>query len=337
MKNIKFIGHIETISPVSVSLPNHTSMPKNTHGAYYIPSGSIRGMLRSMSTYSICKILKDKLNVELPVDVIYMLQNGADTGRELKLGGGYETLAKNLPIRLANPHISNFGNFATAGKVKMGNAYCDPNINPITQYGNGSRNHPFNRNPDLLNFVKPSEIDYLKDIMQADALTSMETAEYKQQEAKLKSSLRTADNDEKKAIFSQLEEIEATIKAIRSKRAGSSETILFALPGFDAIDLGHTLSHRFTITNASELELNYLLWVFYKASSFFRVGGHQNIGCGEISAHWTITETSLDNPTPKKLGELIMNDDGFQLTGINFDPVAIEDAIISGTFDFTAY
>ncbi|HCV3190503.1 TPA: hypothetical protein OV554_003652, partial [Acinetobacter baumannii] len=125
MKNIKFSGNITTVSPICVTLPHQTSIPKNTHGSSFIPSTSFRGMLRSMSTFAICKLLKQH-ETELPLDTIYMLSSGVDTGRKIKLGGGYETLGKNKSIREANPQVSNFGNFAMAGKLKMGNAYCDP-------------------------------------------------------------------------------------------------------------------------------------------------------------------------------------------------------------------
>lgn len=343
MKNIKFIGQITTVSPVVVTLPNQTGMPQNTHGAYYIPASSLRGMLRSTATHAICSILKSH-DIELPVDVIYMLSSGVDTGRKLKLGGGYETLGKNKPIRVANPQVSTFGNFATAGKLKMGNAICDANVNPISRYGNGSRNHPFNRNPDLFNFVKAQDVDYLKGIMEADALSALETADLKDQKAKLKSQLKTADSVEKKAIFNQIDEIEEEIKGSKKLRVGSSETILFPLEGFEAIDPGYNLDHRFTLTNPSEIELQYMLWVLYIASFNFRIGGHQNIGCGEIHGKWDIIESSFEHPEPIKIGSLTIDDDGFQLTGIEFNPNKIEfdpkqivDAIINGTFDFTVY
>lgn len=336
MRNIKFNGQITTVSPVVVSLPEQSTIPVNSHGARYIPSTSFRGMLRSTATHAICRILKAH-GIELPVDVIYMLASGVDTGRTLKLGGGYETLGKNIKIREFNPQISIFGHFAIAGTLKMGNAFCNPNTDPIVRYGNGSRNHPFNRNQDFFNFVKEDEVEYLKGIMQADALASIETSELKNQKTKLMSKLKSSDSDEKKAIFAEMEEIDAKIKEAKQARVGSSETILRTLDGFDAIDCDHKLDHKFTLTNPSNNDLQFLLWILYKSSVNFRIGGHQNNGCGEIHGHWEITETSFDEPAPKKIGTLTINDDGFQLEGIEFDPKRIEDAIINKVFDFTVY
>ena len=336
MKNIKFIGQITTIAPVVVTLPNHSGIPKNAQGSYYIPATSLRGMLRSVASHAISSLLHAH-GKKLGVDDIYMMFSGVDTGRKNKLGGGYETLGKNLETRQINPQISSFGNFSIAGKLKMGNAFCDKHSNPVSNYGNGSRNHPFNRNQNLFNFVQEDELTYLKGIMEADALTSLETADLKDQKMKLKSELKHVSGEDKKAIFNQIEEIDQKIKDAKNARTGSSESILRPLDGFDAIDPDQALDHRFTLTNPNDHELQFLLWALYKASVDFRVGGHQNLGCGDIHGHWVITETSFENPQPVKLGELTINDDGFQLTGIEFNPQATENAIIDGTFDFSVY
>lgn len=336
MKNIKLIGQIETVSPVVVSLPSVTGIPKNAQGQYYIPATSIRGMLRSTGAFAISQLLST-VDKKLSIDDIYMNFSGVDTGRKMKLGGGYETIGKNLEVRKNNPLVSLFGNFALGGQLKVGNAFCDANINPVSTYGNGSRNHPFNRNHDLFNFVPEAELSYLKGIMEADALTALETSDLKNQVAQLKSQLRHADIEEKKLIFTQIDEVNQKIKDAKNARTGSSESILRPLDGFDAIDPNHTLEHRFTLTNPSDDELNFFLWILYKASANFNIGGHQNIGCGEIHGQWEIKETSLDNPSPKTLGTLTINDDGFQIKDFDFNPKLIDDAILNGKFDFSKY
>lgn len=335
-KTIKFVGHLTTVGPVNVTLPNVVGIPRNTHGAYYIPSSSFRGFLRSTAATAISQLLKKEGKL-LGLDDIYMNFSGVDTGRKLKLGGGYERIGANLEIRETNPQISSFGNFAIAGKLKVGNAYCDPNINPITTYGNGSRNHPFNRNPSLIGFVDPTELDYLKGVMDADAKSALDTADLKALEKKLLAKSKKLTGDEKKAVLNELEEVKENIRDIKDDRTGSSESILRILAGFSAIDVGHTLSHRMILTNPSEQDFNYLLWVLWKGSANFNIGGHQNLGCGEIHAEWDIIETSLDDPTPRKIGSLKINDDGFQLDQIDFDPKEIDNAISNSKFDFTVF
>lgn len=336
MKTVKFIGTITTVSPVNVSLPSVKGIPKNSHNAYYIPASSLRGMLRSTASHAIAHELA-KVDKKLSVDDIYMNFSGVDTGRKVKLGGGYETVNKNGPIREVNPQISVFGNFAIGGNLKVGNAYCSETDSPITKYGNGARNHAFNRQPSLVGFVAVEELDYLEKIMNDDALTSLETSDLKKNRKDLEKSLKTATAEERKAIGTQIDEIDEQIRAAKDARTGSSESILRPLDGFDAIDEGYSLSHRMTLTNPSDKELQYLLWILYKASVNFSVGGHQNLGCGDIHATWKIVESSFDEPTPKTIGELTINDDGFQLTGLNLDAKAIETAIQDGTFNFGSY
>lgn len=336
MRTIKFIGNLKTVSPVNVTLPNVTGIPRNSHGAYYIPASSIRGFLRSTASTAIALLLQRE-NKVLSVDEHYMNFSGVDTGRKIKLGGGYERIGKNLDIREKNPQVSNFGNFGIAGKLKVGNAYCDSNIDPITIYGNGSRNHPFNRSPAAIGFIDPSELDYLKSVMDADAQTALETADLKAQKKQLQAQAKKLTGDEKKAIFKEIEDIEQIIKATKETRVGTTESILRPLDGFSAIDVGHTLQHRMILNNPSDQDLQYFLWVLSKASINFNIGGHQNLGCGEVHAEWDITETTFDDPSPRKIGSLKIDDDGFQLHQIDFNPKAIDNAISNGSFDFTVF
>lgn len=336
MRTIKFIGNLKTISPVNVTLPNVTGIPRNSHGAYYIPASSIRGFLRSTASTAIALLLQRE-NKFLSVDQHYMNFSGVDTGRKVKLGGGYERIGKNLDIREKNPQISSFGHFAIAGKIKVGNAYCDSNVNPITIYGDGSRNHPFNRSPSTIGFIEPSELGYLKSVMDADAKTALATADLKANKKQLQAQAKKLTGDEKKAIFIKIEDIDQLINETKDARVGSTESILRTLDGFSAIDVGHTLQHRMILNNPSDQDLQYFLWVLSKASINFVIGGHQNLGCGEVHAEWNIIETTFDDPSPRKIGSLKIDDDGFHLSQIDFNPKAIDNAITNGSFDFTVF
>lgn len=335
-RTIKFVGHITTVSPVSISTPDNDGMLRNTHGAYYISASSFRGMLRHTASKAIAELLHRE-GKTLTTDTHYMNFTGTDTGRKLKLGGGSERLASNIEIRKKNPQISSFGNFTIAGKIKIGNAYCDQNINPITIYGAGSRNHPFNRDSSLIGFIPESELLYLKEIIDADSKSALATAGLKSEKDKLIREAKQLTGDDKKEILKQVKDIEAEIKAVKSDRTGSENTITFPIAGFEAIDLGHKLSHRMILTNPSELDLQYFLWTLWRSSVDFHVGGHRNVGCGEIAADWDIIESSFDDPTPRKIGRLVINQDGFQLEQIAFNPKEIDNAISSGEFNFDVF
>lgn len=343
-KNYKFVGTITTISPVSVALPKATGMPTNTHGSAYIPASSIRGFLRSIAHHAVVLELH-KNGTTLSIDQHYMNGSGVDTARKIKLGGGYETVNKNLPIRQKNPILSLFGNFVVGSHTQIGNALANPNENPLITLGNGSRNHPFTRNNELLNHVEEDELEYLQKIMSATSDTAEQTDGVKKQIDQLKKDLKKAEKDAKAAIFAQIDQLNEEMAAIKQSRTGSAESVQRPLDGFEAIDAGYSLSHRIQVTDVTDNELEFFLWVLYKASFDFRIGGHSNLGCGVIHADWDVSVSSLEQPQPQKLGKITINDDGFTIkpnesitdNKLNFNPSNVEEKIHNGTYDFTFY
>lgn len=335
-KTVKLIGTITTLAPVSVALPNVKGMPRNSHKAAYIPATSVRGLLRHTAHFALAQLL-EKSEQYFTVDEHYMLASGVDTGRKLKLGGGYETIGKNAKVRENNPLISLFGNFTVAGRLKVGNATSAPGEDNVVTLGNGARNHPFNRNTQLIGFVPEEQLSYLQNVMNADALASLEVGEIKAEVDRLKKENKSATPEEKKENLKLIDELNDQIRQTKDARVGATEAILRPLDGFEAIDEGVTLSHRMTLTNPTEDELNFLLWTLQKASADFNIGGHQNLGCGDIAAEWKIVETSFENPEPKELGTLRIDEDGFNLTGMNFDYAGFEKSILEGKFKFQVY
>lgn len=343
-KNYKFVGTITTIAPVSIALPKANGMPVNTHGSTYIPSSSIRGFLRSIAHHAVVLEL-EKVGKTLSVDQHYMNASGVDTGRVMKLGGGYETVNKNMPIRVKNPLLSLFGNFVVGSHSQIGNAFANPNENPLILLGNGSRNHPFTRNNELLNHVDEKELEYLQKIMSATADTAEQTLAVKKQIDQLTKDVKKADKDAKPAIYAQIDQLKEEMAAIKDSRTGSAESVQRPLDGFEAIDAGYSLSHRIQITDVTGDEFEFFLWVLYKAGFDFRIGGHANLGCGAIHGDWDVTVSSLNSPKPKKLGKVVINDDGFEVSPVdvgesnplNFDPAKVEEKIQNGTYDFTFY
>lgn len=335
-KTLKFIGNITTLSPVTITLPNVKGMPRNSHNAAFIPASSLRGMLRHVAHFALVELL-EKNDQHFTVDEHYMLASGVDTGRKLKLGGGYETIGKNSNVRSKNPLISLFGNFTVGGRLKVGNAASNPNDSVVITLGNGSRNHPFNRNSKLIGFVPENELAYLQDVMNADALASIEVGEIKSELAKLKTANKLATPEEKKLNLLRIDELNEQIRLTKDARIGATEAILRPLDGFEAIDQDIRLSHRMTLTNPTDDEFRFIIWVLKKASANFSIGGHQNLGCGDISAEWKVLETSFDKPEPKEIGVIRITDEGFSISGFDFDFKAFEKSLINGNFDFKVY
>lgn len=343
-KNYKFVGTITTIQPVSISLPKTTGMPINSHGSAYIPASSIRGFLRSIAHHAVVLEL-EKAGKVLSVDQHYMNASGVDTARVVKLGGGYEAVNKNLPIRKKNPLLSLFGNFVVGSHSQIGNALASPNENPLVVLGNGSRSHVFTRNKDLVKSVDENELEYLQKVMSATADTAEQTGSIKDEISKLKKQLNKSDPEAKAAIFAQIETLNDEMKEVKESRTGSTESIQRILDGFEAIDAGYTLSHRIQVTDVTGDEFEFFLWVLYKAGYDFRIGGHSNLGCGQIHAEWDVSVSSLNDPKPTKLGKVLMGDDGFEAVPnkdvidnkLVFDPSKVEEKIRNGTYDFTTY
>ncbi|WP_436659646.1 RAMP superfamily CRISPR-associated protein [Acinetobacter sp. P1(2025)] len=329
MKNIKLIGTLTTVTPVSVSIPDTNGMPKNSFGQPYIPATSIRGWLRSSAYHGVIELL-NRHDIKLSVDEHYMLSKGVDTAKVVTTTSGTEKVAKNNSVRQNNPVFSLYGRWGLAGVLSVGNAFSKTE-NVLVTVGAGVRNHPFNRDESLIDFVKLDEKDYLTDILSADSQTSADTSDYKKQIATLKRELKAADSDRKKEIFAEIESAEKSIREVKDARVGASETIQRPIEGFEAIDANVELSHTFILKDPSDDEFQAFLWSLYKASVDLSIGGHANVGCGLVNFNWDVYSSSFENPTPTIIGNIsLTQENGFVLNGIDFDPKAFEDRIVSG-------
>lgn len=337
-RTIKFIGHIETISPVTVSLPKSEGyMPKNTHGSTLIPAGSIRGLLRHAAHFAVTQLLAEKGEF-LSVDDHLMLANGIDSARVQDLkGNGIEKVGANSEVRTMNPVISLFGNFVLESRLKVGNAFSDPTEKVLQHVGKGSRSTTFYTTPEILNFIPVEEMAYLDDVLSADRKTSEELAGVRAEAKKLEAQNKTATKDEKDENYARIAEIKQMESEVKENRTGSVNTIRMILPSVEAIDQGVRLSHRMTLKNPSEDEIAFFFWALTKASTDFNVGGRRNIGCGDIKGFWRIMSSSFKHPQPREIGRLTIDDDGFKLETLDFDYQAFEEKILSGGFDFTKY
>lgn len=343
MRTIKFVGTMVAVSPLAVSMPAEAKlakqsaikMPRNAQNHAYFPASSIRGWLRSISLFALNELIQKEGLEPLTVDQQYMYGNGVDTARVLESDrtGKYEKIGENNAVRAKNPLLSLFGRWGLSGVLSVGNALPNQIENTTVILGDGTRQHPFNRNGKLLSFVKDDEVGYLKDILNRDALVATETADLKDEEKSLKRELKTADAERKKEIFSRLAEIDEAVKAVKEASSGSKEAIQRPLSGFEAIDAGVELMQSMTLLNPSDDEFNAFLWVLSKASADLRLGGHHNVGCGEVEFSWNVIESTFDNPKAIKLGEVILNRDGFEIKGIEFDPQQFEENLVDGTFD----
>ena len=334
MKTVQFNGTITTLSPVTVSLPDVSGMARTTQGLPMIPASTLRGLLRH-SAHEAMAYLSHQAGRNLTVDQHYMLAAGVDTARVIKDGAATK-VGHTAALRAKNPMLSVFGRWGLAGRLGVGSAVAQ-DANCLIIMGNGSRHHPFNRNPGLTDCVPVEELDYLQQILMADSQASESTSDLKDEEKALKKEVRGASAERKAEINARLAEIAAIIREVKDERVGSREAIQRPLDGFEAIDAGHQLSHRMTLQNPTDQELHLVLWAIAIASHQPMVGGHRNLGCGYIAGDWTITSQSLGEGKPVELGKVGFNDEGFFCTVPGFDADAVSQAIKSGEIALTDF
>lgn len=335
MQTYKLIGHIKTLQPVNITLPNTKGMP-TSHGNPMIPASSIRGWLRHAAHNAVTEIYAKKGRL-LDVDTHYLLASGVDTGRVLAVTGQSTKVGANHAIRLKHPLLSTWGYWGLAGKAAVGSAVADSKDALLVLSG-GARQHVFNRNERLSGFVNESELDYLQEIILADAYSAEALVDYKAEIKELKKAIAsTTDKDEKAEIRERIKEIEALIRAAKDSRVGAKESIQRPLETIEAIDEGQVLPHRMNVKNPNEHELDLLLWSIAMASLHPFIGGHNNANFGEVAAEWEVTVTDIDNLTPKSLGKIGFDETGFYSTVEGFDANAVTKKILDGTINIGSF
>lgn len=340
-KTIKLIGSLRTLEPLQVSLPEHEGrLPRSANNQPYFPSSSIRGWLRNNVANVIAKIHHDA-GKPLTVDEIYLLSSGVDTlNTRLVEKDGSVFVGINNELRKANPFLSLFGCWKFEGKLKVGNAYPITAENVLIKVGTAARGQVFDRNPKLIDFVDPNQLDRLEMLLTEDSKISKEVEPFQNQIDALKRKFKNATTKEKEDLNKNIKDLEAKISSIRKTREGSENSIRHIISGVEAIDAGVELSHRMTIANPSNEEITMLLWGLYCASLNNRLGGKGNIGCGEFIGHWDILEFEFGSFTPKKIASVTFDDEGFKLESDIISMAQIEathDNMVNEIIDVTNY
>lgn len=331
MRTIKFIGQITTVEPVNITMPNLKGMPRS-QGKPMIPASSLRGYLRHSAHNGIVEAFS-RDEQYLTVDEHYLLASGVDTKRALAVTGQSTQVGANQEIRKKHPFLSIWGYWGLAGKFSVGNAVATSD-DALLKVNGGSRQHVFNRNETLNNFVDPSELPRLQDILEADKFSAEAIADYKIEKKELQKQTReTTDKDEKAEYRTRIEELDVLMREAKDARVGASESIQRPLDGYEAIDQGQMLPHRMVLKDPTDTELHLALWSIAMASLQPYVGGHSNSNFGEIHAKWDVSVTDINSFTPKKLGEVGFDDNGFFCTVEGFDVDEITKQIADGTIN----
>lgn len=335
-RTIRLIGKITTLSPVTVSTPDVRGMTKDHQGRPYIAASTIRGKIRSSATLLI-QTLQSSVNKPLGVDAIYAMGQGVDTARQFTMmREGSVEVGSAKQYRDANMHMSVYGRWGLKGRLSVGNAFSD-SPSTLIKIG-GSRQHIFSKVEELNGFVAKEELGYLSEILKADAKSSKELGEYKEEIKRLKKQLRAVvSQEEKDAINAQITANEDIISSVKQDRVGATEAILRPLEQFEAIDANVELDHRFVLASPTQAEFEFFLWCLRSIAHDFTLGGHRATGCGEVKGAWEVTEHIQGEDKPRLLGSVSIDDNGFScnIDGINLD--TISEQIKSGELDFSKF
>jgi len=88
----------------------------------------------------------------------------------------------------------------------------------------------------------------------------------------------------------EIEKVSSLIKEVQKDSGAGDNAIGRPLAGYKAIPQGETLNHKFSLFQATEVELGLLLAGLNHFSLFPFVGAHYATGCGEIAGSWTAYE-----------------------------------------------
>lgn len=337
VRTINFKGTITTVQPVSVSTPEVTGMLKDHQGNPYLPATSLRGAIRHAATDAV-QSLRASQNKAIDVNGIYMLAQGVDNTREYGgAGNGSVEIGATQKYRDANIHMSLYGRWGLKSRLHVGNAFAQDK-SALVHIGGGARNHVYERNERMASFVADEELDYLTDILNADSISSSQLKDKKDAVKELKRQQRAVTNkEERDAILAQIEAIELEMREVKDARVGASESIRRPIESFEAIDANVELPHTFRLISPSDDEFHYFLWCLAMYSYSPLIGGHQQIGCGEIKGEWEISEYVQGEMQPRRLGKVAIGSDGFtcDIEGVDFNKIS--QAIQSGELDLSKF
>lgn len=321
MKTIILEGTLTAIEPLTVVVKDSINDSKTGHrlprngglnADPYFPATSIRGALRHATHRHVVSCLK-KSNAEYTFDLSdhFLLAQGVDIADKLK---NDDQIDGAKAQRLKNPMLSLFGHWQLRGRVSIGSAF--PKTKDATSlFGGGFRTIMFERTPELLDELEPSEQDRFSDIIKEQASAGVDIAEINDQIKATKKLLKTASNEEKPSIFETLNRLEDAKKHRKAEKKEAKESIRRPVDSYEAFNAGTEFTHRISIENTSDVEFGLFLSGLADFARHPRLGGHSAHNCGLVSGSYVVKSWPEDELKPSILGRISFHQDGFDVEG----------------------
>ncbi|AOG03002.1 RAMP superfamily CRISPR-associated protein [Bosea sp. RAC05] len=325
--NIEIVGTITAVQPLSITqmdsrTPGVPMMPFVVGGEIvqqiYIPSTSLRGMLRTAAVKNVIDAISDGPKLPFDRNTYYWNRIGGVKGTDKDLRGTDVLIAGEMMKK--NPVIALFGagEVFVRGKVAVGEARqsSDLRARDLNFTRVGQRRDDLMSDPEL--FARISDQDASDH--EAYTTTKKDVSANKRQLAEMQMKIKALKKreasltTEERADLADLEEKKTGIDAqIRESQAGGIYKNAINMPHSNqVIAAGTVFDHWIRATSVDQLQLGCLLDALRRFSIDCRVGGLENRGCGEILADYAVrmhdgkTFDENDNPAYVDVGRLTL-------------------------------
>ena len=325
MHDLVMDGEILAESDISVSPPDHSAkegratvmtLPEkgiwrggNFVTTVYVPGSSIRGALRNGAARALAASRAARQLPMTPDDFLLIAKGGI---KDRKAAGAeervvdYEAMSR---LRQEQPIVSLFGAMAEkiAGRWQIGDAVPLEPVAP-SRKGRGVRSHPFQRQPDLANFM--DEAAYREFLESDRKRVEANLAEHEVEGLHRKIAV------EKKRPEPEMQKIEQWETEARRRdeemrklreEAGGVVNVQQVLGGWQAIPEGTRMGHRMRIRDATEDELAMAFFALRQLAREGRIGAHESRGEGYFSARYDL-RLAIDGDGFESVGTLRMAD-----------------------------
>ena len=337
-RTIKIVGTVVAETGVTVVRPNDNFLgggysdktsrlpragAKRQDAPVYIPGASLRGKLRRAAQDRIETYLK--AGDDAPVFSIsehYMLRQGVDITGEVVKEKSAGTINKESGLRALNPFISLFGRWRLSGHTGVFGLHP---VNPdcLMVDGKGARSNDFIRSPERIGLLSKEEQTKLQQLLEEDALASLEMGPLNDKIKEIKKSLKlTSETSERDKLSQEIESLQQEVKAIKGNKT-NREAIQRPLDGYEVIKPGTIFEHEILLQNTNDDELGLFIETMAEFTRDPRIGGHLNHGYGTLSMKYDVTTFPELADEPVVLGTIEVSSKGFKVTDLTSDNVLL--------------
>ena len=313
MLDLVMKGEIVAESDISVSPPDHsvkegraTVMTLPEKGVWrggdlvttvYLPGSAIRGALRNGAARALAAERAARRSRMTPDDFLFIAKGGIKdrkaTGKDERIVD-HEAAAK---LRREQPIVSLFGAMTEkiVGRWQIGDAVPFEPLTKPNRKGRGVRSHPFQRQPELANFMDESAYrEFLeRDRKRVEANLAEDEAE--SIERKVAGEIRRPEPDMAKIEKWKTEATQLTERASTLREeAGGVVNVQQVLGGWQAIPEGTRMSHRMRVQDATGDELAMAFFALRQLARAGRLGAHESRGEGYFRAEYHLRLATND-------------------------------------------